>query len=264
MLTTQYVPGAPNWLDLGATDIDAAVAFYGGVFGWTFRSAGPDAGGYGFFQLDGKTVAGAGPLTEEGARPAWTVHFHSPDVDALAKTVEQAGGTVRFGPCDVFTAGRLAGFTDPAGAEFAVWQPGDVPGMEVVGASNAVCWTELYTTDPAAAKNFYRTVFGWETADNAMGENLVYTVASPAGTDPNGDAGHAGITQLPPENLAAGSTSEWHPYFAVEDCDATAAASTERGATALVPPVDAEGIGRLAMLRDPFGAPYALLTPSPR
>ncbi|MFH8348962.1 VOC family protein [Streptomyces sp. NPDC018045] len=264
MLTTRYVPGAPNWLDLGAPDIDAAAAFYGDVFGWTFRSAGPDAGGYGFFQLDGKTVAGAGPLTEEGASPAWTVHFHSPDVDALAKTVEQAGGTVRFGPCDVFTAGRLAGFTDPTGADFAVRQPGDIQGLDVVSVSNAMCWTELYTTDAAAAKRFYRTVFGWETADNRVGENMIYTVASPTGTDPSGDAGHAGILQLGAEHLEAGSTPEWHPYFAVEDCDATVAASTERGATAIVPPADAEGIGRLAMLLDPFGAPYALLTPSTR
>ncbi|KAA6223251.1 VOC family protein [Streptomyces albofaciens JCM 4342] len=262
MLTTQYVPGAPNWLDLGAPDIDAAAAFYGAVFGWTFRSAGPDAGGYGFFQLDGKTVAGAGPLTEEGARPAWTVHFHTPDVDALAKSVEQAGGTVRFGPCDVFTAGRLAGFTDPAGAEFAAWQPGDTPGLEVVGATHTLCWTELYTTDAAAAKSFYRSVFSWETVDKDMGGNMIYTIASPAGTDPDGDAGHAGIMQMAPETPAGDATPEWHPYFAVEDCDAIVAASTERGATALLPPADAEGVGRLAMLRDPFGAVYAVIKPS--
>ncbi|OKH98078.1 hydroxylase [Streptomyces sp. CB02923] len=263
MLTTQYVPGAPNWLDLGVPDTEAAAAFYGGVFGWTFRSAGPDAGGYGFFQLDGKTVAGIGPLTEEGAGASWTVHFHSPDVDALAKTVEQAGGTLRFGPCDVFTAGRLAGFTDPAGAEFAVWQPRDNQGLEVAGSTNALCWTELYTTDVAAAKDFYRTVLGWETVDNDMGENMIYTVASPAGTDPAGDSGHAGIVQLSPDHLAAGSTSEWHPYFGVADCDATTAASTERGATLVIPPTDIEGVGRVAMLTDPFGAPYALITPSP-
>ncbi|MEU2793571.1 VOC family protein [Streptomyces sp. NPDC007100] len=264
MLTTQYVPGAPNWLDLGVTDTEAAAAFYGGVFGWTAESAGPDAGGYGFFQLDGKTVAGVGPLTEEGASAAWTVHFHSTDVDALAKAVEQAGGVVRFGPCDVFTAGRLAGFTDPTGAEFAVWQPRETPGLEVVAGPGSLAWTELYTTDAAAAKTFYRSVFGWETVDNEMGDDFVYTVASPAGTDPAGDAGHSGLMQLPEEARAAGSASEWHPYFGVADCDATVAAATERGATVVIPPEDAEGIGRLAKLLDPFGAPFALITPSPR
>lgn len=43
MLTTHYVPGAPNWLDLGAPDVDAAAAYYAAVFGWTFQSAGPRA-----------------------------------------------------------------------------------------------------------------------------------------------------------------------------------------------------------------------------
>ena len=34
MLSTDYVPGAPNWVDLGTPDIDTAAAFYGAVFGW--------------------------------------------------------------------------------------------------------------------------------------------------------------------------------------------------------------------------------------
>ena len=57
MLSTNYVPGVPNWVDLATTDVDAAAAFYGAVFGWQFQSAGPDAGGYGLLTLDGKTVA---------------------------------------------------------------------------------------------------------------------------------------------------------------------------------------------------------------
>ncbi|WP_369228485.1 VOC family protein (plasmid) [Streptomyces sp. R39] len=32
MLTTRFVPGAPNWLDLGVPDIDAAAAFYSALF----------------------------------------------------------------------------------------------------------------------------------------------------------------------------------------------------------------------------------------
>ncbi len=95
MLTTDYAPGAPNWLDLGCPDTAAATTFYRAVFGWDFQSAGPKAGGYGFWQKDGKTVAALGPLTEEGASSAWTVYFHTPDADATAKAVEQGGGTVR-------------------------------------------------------------------------------------------------------------------------------------------------------------------------
>ena len=258
MLTTTYLPGAPNWLDLGSPDVEATTAFYGSVFGWQFQSAGPDAGGYGFFQLDGRTVAAVGPLTEEGASPAWTVYFHTPDADALAKAVEQAGGTVRVGPDDVFTAGRMAGFTDPTGADFAVWQPGENAGLEAVTEPNTLTWVELYTTDAAAAKAFYDSVFSWRSEDMPMGEGMNYTVVSPPASGEDGP--HGGIMQLGPENLAAGSTSEWHPYFEVTDCDATFAAATQHGATVLFAPMDAPDIGRMAMLLDPSGAPFAVIT----
>ncbi|UQA96780.1 VOC family protein [Streptomyces halobius] len=263
MLTTDYVPGTPNWIDLGAPDVDAAAAFYSAVFGWSFQSAGPEGGGYGFFQLDGKTVGAAGPCHEEGARPAWTAYFHTTDADATAKAVEQAGGKVRAAPMDVFTAGRLAQFTDPTGADFAVWQPGDVQGLDMVMEPNTLCWTELYTTDAAAAKDFYRSVFSWSYQDMPMGGDMVYSVVSAPSGGTEGDTGQGGIMQLSKENLAAGSTSEWHPYFGVADCDATFAAATDNGATVLIPPSNTPGVGRLAMLMDPFGAPFALIKGDP-
>ncbi|ORT55997.1 VOC family protein [Streptomyces sp. CB03238] len=263
MLTTDFVPGTPNWIDLGAPDTDAAVAFYSAVFGWTFQSAGPEAGGYGFFQRDGGTVAALGPLTEEGASPSWTPYFHTPDADATSKAVEQAGGTVRVPPMDVFTAGRMAAFTDPTGADFAVWQPGDTKGLDTVMEPNTLCWTELYTTDAAAAKDFYRSVFSWQYQDMDMGGGMVYSVVSSPGGGTDDDPGQGGIMQLQEENLAAGSGSEWHPYFGVTDCDATFATATEHGATPLVAPIDAPGVGRLAMLMDPSGAPFALIKGDP-
>ncbi|MEV5239244.1 VOC family protein [Streptomyces cinnamoneus] len=258
MLTSTHVPGGPNWLDLGTPDVAAAAGFYRRVFGWEFDPAGPDAGGYGFFRLDGRTVGAAGPLTEEGASSAWTVYFRTTDAIATAKAVEQAGGTVRFPPFDVFTAGRMAGFTDPAGARFAVWQPGDIDGLDLVNAPGAVSWIELYTTDAESAKDFYRSVFAWELRDMPMGEELVYTIAGPAGGGV--ETMHGGLMQLPAENLRAGSRSEWHPYIEVADCDGTVATAVEAGATLIIPVVDAPGIGRLAMLLDPFGAPFAVIT----
>ncbi|MEV7236549.1 VOC family protein [Streptomyces sp. NPDC051020] len=258
MLTSTQVPGGLNWLDLGTPDIDAAVAFYQGVFGWEFVSAGPEAGGYGFLRKDGRTVAAVGPLTEEGASSAWTVYFRTVDADATTKAVEQAGGSVRFLPTDVFTAGRMAGFTDPAGADFAVWQPGDTDGLELVNEPGSVSWIELYTTDSAAAKDFYGSVLSWETRDMPMGEGVVYTIASPAGG--GAQTMHGGLMQLAQGNLDAGSTSEWHPYFEVEDCDATLSRASDGGATVIIPATDAEGVGRFAMLLDPFGAPFAVIT----
>ncbi|MFJ8160287.1 VOC family protein [Streptomyces sp. NPDC096136] len=258
MLTSTQVPGGLNWLDLGTPDVDAAVAFYRRVFGWEFVSAGPEAGGYGFLRKEGRTVAAVGPLTEEGAGSAWTVYFRTVDADATAEAVEQAGGSVRFPPTEVFTAGRMAGFTDPAGAEFAVWEPRDTDGLERVNEPGSVSWIELYTTDGPAAKEFYGSVLSWETRDMPMGGGVVYTIAGPAGGGER--TVHGGILQLGPEHLDAGSTPEWHPYFEVQDCDAALARAAEAGATVIIPAMDAPGVGRIAMVLDPFGAPFAVIT----
>ena len=115
MLSTDVVDGAPVWVDLGVPDVARAAEFYGSVFGWKFESAGPEAGGYGMFTDDGKVVAAAGPLTEQGAAPSWTLYFQASDADATARAVTRAGGTVRAGPADVMSEGRFAQFTDPAG-----------------------------------------------------------------------------------------------------------------------------------------------------
>ena len=259
MLTTKYLPGAPNWVDLGTPDIDAAVRFYGALFGWQFQSAGPDAGGYGMFTLGGKTVAAVGPLTEQGAPPSWTLYFHTSDANATADAVKQAGGTIGAEPFDVFTAGRMAQFTDPAGARFAVWQPGETVGLDAVTDPGTLCWTELHTTDPAA-RSFYQAVFGWVTQDMPMGD-FSYTVIRPAGG--GDDSSQGGIMPLSPEMAAAGMSTRWLLYFEVADCDAVAAKAAEHGGSVNAPAQDVPGVGRFASLADPFGAVFSVITSVP-
>lgn len=262
MLTTDYTPGTPNWADLGTTDVDAAVAFYGAVFGWEFQSAGPDAGGYGMFTLGGKTVAAAGPLMEQGSRPGWTIYFQTPDADATAESVRQAGGAV-LAQMDVFTEGRMAQFTDPAGATFAVWQPGNTKGLQAVTDAGTLCWTELHTADTAAAKAFYQSVFGWVTQDMPMGD-FSYTVIQPS--EGGEDRSQGGMLPLTPDMAAEGWTPQWRPYFEVPDCDEAVATATKEGGTVTMPVNDIPGVGRMAWLTDPAGAPFNVIksaTPSP-
>jgi uncharacterized protein len=257
MLSTNYVPGAPNWVDLGAPDVDAAAAFYGAVFGWQFQSAGPEAGGYGLFTLDGKTVAAVGPLTEQGAAPSWTLYFHTADANSTAAAVRQAGGAVRSEPFDVFTQGRMAQFADPAGAHFAVWQPGETTGLGAINDPGTLCWTELQTTDPAGARSFYQAVFGWLTQEVPMG-SFSYTVIQPAGGDANSSQG--GIMPLSPEMTATGMSTRWQPYFEVPDCDIAVAKAAEQGGAVTVPAEDVPGVGRMALLADPAGAAFSVIT----
>jgi predicted enzyme related to lactoylglutathione lyase len=262
MITTEFVPGSPCWLDLGAPDVSAAAAFYGSVFGWELEPLGPDAGGYGVFRLDGRAVGAVGALTEEGARSAWTLYFHTPDAEAVARAVERSGGTVRVAPLDADGEGRMAQFSDPLGGQFAVWQPGKTRGLEAADKPGALSWTELYTTDVAAAKDFYGSVLGWGTQDIPLpGGGGTYSLITPADCAPERMFG--GMMQLPAEYLAlTGGRPYWHPVFASEDCDATVSRVTGNGGSVQMGPEDAEGVGRLAVCLDPSGADFVVLTPA--
>ncbi|MFD5103150.1 VOC family protein [Streptomyces albidochromogenes] len=257
MLSTDFVTGSPNWLDLGSPDTAGAAAFYGSVFRWDFLSAGPEAGGYGFFQLDGETVAALGPLTEEGASSAWTVYFQTPDADATVRAAEQSGATVRVEAFDVMNSGRMAALTDPGGAQFALWQPTDVKGLELTSAPGTLCWAELHIGDPAAALRFYGSLFGWRSQEmDAPG--MTYTVLSTAEGDQQ-DASFGGVAAL----RDAAEKPRWIPYFAVEDADETVARTQGNGGSVVMPAADIPDVGRLAWLADPFDATFAVLRPAP-
>lgn len=148
----------------------------------------------------------------------------------------------------------MAAFADPAGASFAVWQPGATKGLGLVTDAGSLGWVELYTPDPAGIRGFYQSVFGWRIEDLPMGD-ASYPVISPAEGDESSSA--AGIAQL-----EAGDRPHWLPYFEVPDCDATVALGQRLGATVQAPAMTVEGVGRMAFLADPFGARFAVITSS--
>ncbi|MFJ4835073.1 VOC family protein [Streptomyces sp. NPDC088747] len=261
MLTTRFVTGAPNWLDLGTSDIEGATSFYGGLFGWQFQTAGPDAGGYGFFQLAGETAAGGMQTTTDQGPPSWTVYFQTPDADATVKAVEQAKGSVLMQPMDVMSEGRMAIIADEAGVSFGIWQPGGLKGIDVAGAPGSLCWVELCTADVPAAAAFYHAVFRWETSAMTF-PGGTYTCVNPA------DAGEAdvfgGLVALADDPVEAESGAYWLPYFEVDDTDAAVDKARELGGKVRMAATDVEGVGRVAKLADPYGARFAVIKSVPR
>ncbi|MEV4442632.1 VOC family protein, partial [Streptomyces sp. NPDC049577] len=155
-------------------------------------------------------------------------------------------------------AGRTAVLGDPSGARFAVHQPGDCGAPDIATGPGMLCWAELYTTDAAAAGAFYRAVLSWETDRHLTIGAHVFSLVRPRGAGP-ADAHCAAVVQLLPGAVEAGARSEWHPYIAVLDCDATAAAVAAHGAGVVVPPADVPGVGRVALFTDPFGATFGVI-----
>ena len=109
-------PNSFVWNELASPDVDASVAFYSSVFGWSRGDGSADGSTF----LDG---AGA-PLcgvhaAGEGEPPFWSIWFAVEDCDATVARVTELGGSVVVEPNDM-GFGRGAVVAAPGGAVFGV------------------------------------------------------------------------------------------------------------------------------------------------
>ena len=249
---TPPTPGVPNWVDLGTADLEDATRFYSSLFGWEAEVSGEEYGGYTTFSLDGRAVAGAGPLYGEGQPTAWSTYVATDDADAIAARVEDAGGKVLVPPFDVMFQGRMAAFLDQAGAPFSVWQPGTMRGAEVFDEPGALTWNELNTRDIDGSKAFYSSVFGWTWRDSSMG-GLPYVVWENHGTP------ICGMQPMLGPEWPIDMPPHWMIYLAVHDCDVSATDTLALGGRVLQPPTNLP-IGRYAVLEDAQGGIFSILS----
>lgn len=112
-------------------------------------------------------------------------------------------------------------------------------------------WTELMTTNVEAAKDFYTSLFGWETEAFPM-EGMTYTVVKVDG-QPVG-----GIMDMPPD--CQSMSPNWGVYVTVDDVDATAAQVERLGGKLLKPPMDIPDVGRFCVFQDPQGGTICAIT----
>ena len=258
-----YAPGEFCWVDLASHDVDGAATFYSGLLGWDRERYDPDREGYWYFRSDGKLVAGLETLGTEGQLPAWLSYVRVDDVGATADKVGQAGGAVLVGPLDVpGDAGSLALCQDPEGAVFALWQPGELQGAELVNEPGAWTWNNLLTRDLERAKDFYGRVFGWTAIhhEEAPPGILMWQVEGQRWPE-----GMGGLMQITAD-LPAEMPPHWQVYFIVETMDEALERATSTGAKVGFGPIDVP-VGRLATLVDPQGAVVSLMEshyPEPR
>jgi len=248
---TAPTPGVPNWVDLGTADLADATRFYTELFGWTAHVSGEQYGGYTIFNLRGRPVAGAGPLFGEGQPTAWSAYVATDDADAVAARVEAAGGKVLVAPFDVMEQGRMSAFLDRTGAAFSVWEPGTMPGAEVFDVAGALTWLELTTRDVEGSKAFYGSVFGWTARESPM-MGPPYQV-----WELNGQT-VAGMLPMEGPGWPDDLSPHWMIYFAVDDCDDTAALARDLGGRVVGTP-ESLAMGRYAVLQDPQGGTFSVL-----
>jgi predicted enzyme related to lactoylglutathione lyase len=254
---TSYAPGTPCWIDLSTPDQDAAAEFYGGLFGWSVEADenAEETGGYRVAMLKGQAVGGVMKLMQEGQPPAWASYVAVEDADATAAKAREAGGSIMVEPMDVLDYGRMAFVVDPTGAAIGLWQPGRNIGAGIVNEAGALVWNELNTREVDAARAFYGAVFGWSFDEREFSTGM-YTSLK-LGEDTVG--GMIDITGRVPDEVP----NHWLVYFATDDADATLEKAKSSGGEIVFGPEDIGEVGRIAVLKDPFGAIFAVIQPNP-
>ena len=252
---TSHAPGTPSWFELSTTDEKGAMEFYSAIFGWV-DDPQPiyENWSYHMQKLNGLEAAAIYQQQAEerklGVPPHWNNYFSVTNGDESVARVQQAGGSLLFGPMDVFAAGRMAMLQDRQGAAFAVWQAEGHIGCRGKGEPGAIMWNELMTSDQTDATEFYTGLLG--LGSGSMEGPMEYTLLKVSGDDV---AGVMPITEdmgpVPPN---------WMVYFGVANVDDTTSQAEALGAIVLVPGTDIPGVGRFATIQDPQGAVFGMFT----
>jgi predicted enzyme related to lactoylglutathione lyase len=267
-----YIAGVPCAVDTNHPDPEAAVSFYGGLFGWEFEDVMPSESERRYFvaRLRGLDVTAVGSTPEGGPESAmWNTYFWVDSADETVSKVRDAGGGVVSEPVDVPPdAGRTAVFTDPEGAVFRVWQAKENKGAQLVNEPGSLNLNGLNTRDVESAKTFYGMLFGWRTIDvngfemwtlPGFGDflerdNPVLRKQMAAADAPKGfEDVVASVNPIADDQ--PDTPAHWSVTFAVDDADATAAKAAELGGSVIVPPFDAPWV-RMTVIADPQGATF--------
>ena len=114
-------------------------------------------------------------------------------------------------------------------------------------AEGEVCWTDLQTSDVAAAKEFYAAVFGWRFEDLPTPDGRSYAQAF---------LGEDLVTVIAPQNpqqQAAGAPGQWNVYFASSDAQELADGLVHAGGTLEFGPEEVGGTGVMVFFAPPGG-----------
>jgi len=112
-------------------------------------------------------------------------------------------------------------------------------------------WVDLATTDPAAAKSFYGSLFGWLFEDMPAGPDMIYTMAKLK------NQYVSALYALDKERQSRGVPPHWLPYINVRNADEIARKAAQNGGKVLMGPFDVFDAGRQVSLQDPTGAYFS-------
>lgn len=252
--TAAHLPGKVVWDELVTPNLAGAEAFYGGLFGWTFRDLHLGPTEYAVASLNGRSVGGIAEVKiPEGEKKQshWLSFIAVHDTDATVRHALMDGATVVVKPVSYAGRGRQAVLAGPDGAIFAVIAATRGDPADFLAKPGEWIWSSLLTPDPDGAAKFFQSVFAYDVFDLPSDNDLQHIVLS------SQDFARAGINSLPKD--AKHRRAHWLNFVRVSDtADAVAKAVALGGRVLVEPRLDRHG-GKIALLADPYGAPFGVM-----
>jgi predicted enzyme related to lactoylglutathione lyase len=247
--------GKVVFVELVTPDLAAAKAFYGGLFGWTFKDTA--LGGnvtYSQAYLDDEPVAGIVELKLNAGvqrQPSWINFMSTPNVDTTAAAALSNGAKQLLAPRVVAGRGKEAVYADPQGAVFGMITSQSGDPADVMSAPGEWIWSSLVASDPDRDAAFYQTLFNYDVYElpgESPGMHLIFA---------SDQYSRASANPLPTH--VPNVHPHWLNFIRVEDAAAAARRVQALGGKVLVEPhVDRHG-GKLAVVADTSGAPFGLM-----
>ncbi|MGC9155570.1 MAG: VOC family protein, partial [Ferrimicrobium sp.] len=161
--------GAPCWVDLWTSDIEASRIFYIELFGWRAEEPSPDFHGYFMFTRKGVPIAGVmGDMDEARANNAWKPFFATENIERTLELASAFGGKVHLPAISVDDLGIQAVVADPAGAVTGIWQAGSFVGFTTLHEHGTPSFVAIDVHDYHQEVAFYRQVFGWDPLEEEV------------------------------------------------------------------------------------------------
>lgn len=252
--TDVRLPGKFVWADLVTPDIERAEAFYGKLFGWTFRKIGDGDGAYTLAYLGEEPMGGMVRLTEKSSehkQARWIGFISVPDVSEAQRLVVSQGGKVLVSARRLPKRGDLAVFADREGAIFGVLSSSSGDVEDFLTEIGDWIWVQFLSRDGEKAAAFYASVGGSQVLDAPKPDGAKRWLLVSQGY------ARASIVEISPNQREA--RPGWLAYIRVADVGAAVALVQQLGGRILVAPRPDLFEGKVALMADPDGAVFGVL-----
>lgn len=249
----QLYAGMPCWIELITTNLDRAREFYANLFDWEYEThSDPVSGEHVIALREGFPVASL--RAASGDQSQWRIYLAAADCAEKVAEAESHGAVQTVPLNTVPKIGRKAVLVGPSDAEFGLLEPEESWQFDV-GLPGTLMWAELVTIKAQTADTFFQELFGYTAEQFGTEHRSDYSVWY------LGEESVLARVSMIRDFITETTHPHWLLYLGVDaeiGTDELVRTAIANGGRVRVDPYDSS-IGRMAVLRDPTGARFAVI-----